>query len=794
MNLPNKINQVLNLAPHEWPRVTVAWGMAFLSRTGFIIGWSILLAIFISRVGIELLPLLFLSNAVFVMLGTLVYRKWIHRLSQELLITSTVILAGAFLISSIFFLGNQTFVFFVLFLIAESVFLAQLNILLSLFNEELFSPLESQRTFPLIESAETIGGIVGGLTLSLFSSSIPTYKFIILWALLLFFILPLVLRFNPKTMEVPRLEEKQQENKVLEQKVKPFAQLKKIPFLKSLMIIVVLHWAIMNILEFQYSKAIQMSVASEMGNLVLDPSLQENYEHLIAQKLGTLHVIFNSAALLMQLIFASRIIQYLGITSSMLLHPLVTLVNLFWMTFRFNFFTASLTRGSYELTSILFKSAYDSSYYAIPHSLRSDAKELMQGLMKPLGAVLGTVSMIVIAFKLEGENQNFGLNVFLTFLAIFMVILIQGLSKKYTEMSEQNLSHKLDLATRLNAVEILAQKGHQKTTQALRKIFKREREPEILKDSIIHTLGLQEDLESVSTILEALGHPSERIRLSAVEALSHFTSLKKHIMDQSFTRYRVVDVLKARLDEEKEPVILEKLVRVFYQIDPELLISLLMESLKNAGQGKKPLIQMFKLFHDVNLPFYLQEELNSKEPEIRGACIIALWQFKPLRAGLRHHSMQMLLSSKEELILTGLEVSGEIGDHHCKNEIKKFLEHPNKKIQEKAVLALAKMSDETIIPHLLKALSSPVHEWFERTENILAILPKGFRQKVRALHDLNIVEEIHRHINRLKHLEIDRWSQEALEFLRKLYRKINAHHEVHRIDRILDSRKPVSSP
>ena len=63
----------------------------------------------------------------------------------------------------------------------------------------------------------------------------------------------------------------------------------------------------------------------------------ENYEHLIAQKLGTLHLIFNVAALIMQLVVASRIITFLGVTASMMLHPLIMLLNVLVMTFQFNF-------------------------------------------------------------------------------------------------------------------------------------------------------------------------------------------------------------------------------------------------------------------------------------------------------------------------------------------------------------------------------------------------------------------------------------------------------------------------
>ncbi|MEK7524452.1 MAG: hypothetical protein AAB588_05495, partial [Patescibacteria group bacterium] len=256
MNLFNRINQVLNLSPREWPRVLVAWSMIFLSRAGYIIGGSILLALFLSRIGIELLPLLFLGNALLMMVGTAIYRNLIHRVRQELLIASTVLFASALLVASIWFLQENSLLFYGLFLFAESVLLSQLNILISLFNEELFSPLESQRTFPIIESAETFGGITGGLLLSVFADSLPSYKFILIWVILLLCILPIVLRYNARTMEIPKLKEED----INEKESSHFSALRKFPFLREMMVVVMFFWAIMNVLEFQYTKAIQENV------------------------------------------------------------------------------------------------------------------------------------------------------------------------------------------------------------------------------------------------------------------------------------------------------------------------------------------------------------------------------------------------------------------------------------------------------------------------------------------------------------------------------------------------------
>ncbi len=803
MQILDKLNRLLNVSSREWPRICIAWGMTFLARIGFIIGGSVLLAVFLSRVGIDLLPGLFLVNALFMMLGALVFRKIIHKFRRELLITSVVIAAAVSLLISIFFLESNTLLFFIFFLLAESVLLSQLNILVSLFNEELFSPLESQRTFPIIESAETLGGIVGGLSLSLFAVEIPTYKFILFWLLLLMAILPIVLLFNPRTMDIPKLEEADEHSAKPHKKLhENFQELKKIPFLKALMIVVVLNWAIINVLEFQYTKAIQQDVYStQEETLVVEPSdavqlaeeiTQEDYQQIIAQKLGTLHLIFSSAALFMQLIFTSRILTLLGITSSMLLHPLVTLLNMIWMTLRFNFFSASMARGSYELTGIVFKNAYDSSYYSIPHSIRSDAKEWMQGVMKPLGAMLGTVCMIVVAFTLKGAVQTLALNFILITLSLVMSFWVFGLGRKYTQMSEQNLSHKLDLPTRLNAIEILAQKGHEKTTVSLQKILKRDNEPEILKESILNTLGLQEDPESISSILEMLSSKNEHLRLASAQALSHFEKLKKHLMEQSFTRYRVIESLKERLKKEQNEAIREELVHVFYELAPETLTEFLIETIQKEDKEKATFIRMLRLFHDSNLRFYLEEYLASKDPAVKAAAVVALWQFKPIRNELKHHLSQMLSSPKETVLCEGIEACGTVKEASFKQELKKHLQHTSPKVQKIALLALAQMEEASTIPTLVEALSDPAHEWFQKTFSLLANFPKQFRETLQSALNLKITEKINRILSKERAKKIHELPHETLLLLEQLYSKINAHHEVHKIKKVLASKEKGS--
>ena len=81
----SRFHKLINIEPEEWPRVSKAWLTIFLSRFGFIVGWSTLTALFLSKVGIQFLPTLFLANAILVVFGTFLFKPLTHRLSKEML-------------------------------------------------------------------------------------------------------------------------------------------------------------------------------------------------------------------------------------------------------------------------------------------------------------------------------------------------------------------------------------------------------------------------------------------------------------------------------------------------------------------------------------------------------------------------------------------------------------------------------------------------------------------------------------------------------------------------------------
>ena len=163
----------------------------------------------------------------------------------------------------------------------------------------------------------------------------------------------------------------------------------------------------MNVLEFQYTKAIEQAITKKQEATIahIDPkifraavlsspngvegagfvnenkrALTVSEEALLAEKLGVFKSIFSAAALVIQALFASRIITGLGVVGGMLLHPIVMLMSLVGMFLKFGFTSSFISKINFEMTNVVYKNSYFASHYAFPKTIRDQSAEFLKAL------------------------------------------------------------------------------------------------------------------------------------------------------------------------------------------------------------------------------------------------------------------------------------------------------------------------------------------------------------------------------------------------------------------------------
>jgi len=65
------LNKIFNIYHGEWLRVGMSFLIQFFYRIGFVIGWTIIVALFVEKYGISNLPYLFILNAFFIIFGSI---------------------------------------------------------------------------------------------------------------------------------------------------------------------------------------------------------------------------------------------------------------------------------------------------------------------------------------------------------------------------------------------------------------------------------------------------------------------------------------------------------------------------------------------------------------------------------------------------------------------------------------------------------------------------------------------------------------------------------------------------
>jgi len=806
----NFLGKLLNISEHEWPRVIVSWVITLFLRIGFIIGWTVIMSMFINRIGIEQLPLLFVVNAILVITGTVIFSRFLEKIRKEILIIINILLAVILIISATLFVIYSGWIFFGLILIAQSVLISQLNIVISLVVEELFTPLESQRTFPIIESSETIGSIIGGIIVSALAYSIPSYKFFYIWVLCLMLVIPIILSFKSLSTDIPTFEHKKDDNKGGWEKITgSFKKTQKSPFLKGLIIVILLQWMVINLVEFQYMKSVEQSITETPEETLASENIEgtlkadilntsenaeeskedvtikndtKNEEEALTEKLGMLQVIFGIATLAMQLFLSSRIIKGLGIIKSMAIHPLVTLANMVNMILKFNIVTASTTKAFSEMSGILFLNAYHSSYYAFEENIRGQMKELLEGVIKPSGAVLGMGLIILLENFARGTKLTFTINIILVIIAIISAALISSLQTKYTEQSRKNIDKSENNHTRINAIEILAQRGHKIDHQQLIKIILKENEPEEVQLKAVETLKQRKDPETLPDLLTCIKSKNPNVRLAIIETLGEFKDLHKHFFKSGFGHYRIQETLKEIFEREEHEEIRSAIIKVLAQLNQRDLIPFILKNL-NSPEEKivADCIYICSLFKDPNSIYYLEQYLDNPSPKIRANAIIALWQFKNLRSKLNHYLEQLIQSAEKEKRLMGMYIIGELKLKEKKTELFKLLKEDG----IDAVLALAKLSEPSALTRLLDHIINNKKDW-KKIKKQINQLPKKFVERLKQYLHQEVSHKIHKILIAHSHLKPEEFDRETLEELMYLYDLIQESKAKSQIENILN--------
>ncbi|MBI4231808.1 hypothetical protein HY605_01135, partial [Candidatus Peregrinibacteria bacterium] len=725
----------------EWSRIALAWFLRFFYRVAFVLGWTLVLGLFVSRYGIAALPFLFALIAVFTIIGSFLYSLFIHRFAKEDMIIGSIFVIGVCL-----FLSTQLYenlvLFFSLLVVVVSIFLMQLKILLDGYIEEMFSALESERAFPLIEAADTIGGIIAGLAIAILSSFFEPHRFIYLWIGVIFLIIP-VLLYHQSLADKERLFEDSRRlvkaPGILTKFKETLVNKRYSLYIRGLFLIVLFQWFLFNLLEFQYTKAVYQNVS----HVVLEAG--SGFEHAFIHDLGILFILFSSSALLIQFFLGSRLFNYLGIFGTMLIHPIVTIFSLFGISMSFSFGTAVLAKNNFTITSVLYTNAYHSSYYGIRENSRAYARELLEGIVRPVGAIFGTLFLLSLQYFFSGAALVLSVNILMLLAACGMFYVMYLQQERYTQLAINDLRSSSEKAVRMNAIDILSQRGHGSAIVHLVRILRDDRESLSMKVAALRALAELQNSEVLEDILSCLKSSKSELRVAALDTLSTFKFLLNGPSKNLYLKSQVIEALKDLYVREKSDEVLQKLINIMSLLSGVSTVEFLLTVLQSRSLShKSEAILALRRFDDANLTGFVVPYLRSNNLSLRISAAISLASNQSCRASAMGIVSTFLHSSCARKIALALYAIGELGLVTEKALCQRFLKSKNEMLRAEAAIALCRMgytsSVTTLIDLLLRGGVSVQRILKRRIANLDVRIYKNIDKIVRGM----VFEEIER--------------------------------------------------
>ncbi len=784
--------------------------MRLLLHAGTVLGFTIIIAYFISYYGATQLPLLFVLLSIGTLIGTFAIQKLIQKISIKKLLQYSSVLIGMLILIN--FITIQYFHKSLLFFISTtgiifSVGITQINILFSLYIESSFSPLESEETFPIIEAGEPIGGLISGIIAYITSTYFSTELLLIYWSIL-FFLFAFV-QFGKEFIFNETNEQhscilfmQKKENKTDDKTLNNYFQI----ILKNKLVINLFLFAFLQSAGYILIELIYAMSASVLFDH--QHTLQAQVSTELAHGIGEFHVWTYGILLLLQITLASKIQHIFGIVKSMFIQPLLQIFTTFLTLISGSFFIGLLGKGVYEITGGISRNSYHSSFYVFSSKVREEIKEFLEGFARPMGMI--SISLFTMIISVFFFKMGLGFMEFYIFCSVFLIIILgislffyYNIKDEYTHLALHNVQHEESIEEIFDAIEILSQNGHKNTIHILSKLLKKKEQSELIQIKILEAFGDLQQSPSIPDLLWALHHDNKNIQQSAVKALGKFKSLKKIMINQIFSRHKIITSLQTVFLNADSKKLRLSVIKLFKDMQyPEIASFLISTLSKNnhtinfeqINKEKRDTIFCAILgcsyFHDISIAYYVQPFLNSNDSYIKSASIIALWQFKRYKKELLQHIHDMLNSQDPNMKMSGIYTIGELKLFHFLPIVQTiFTTTKDLHIHKHCVIAFIKMGFDSHIPRVLNLMFHTDENISKSTKKLLS--SPGIEQKTKEFIDNFIRKKVIDQIKKIvqkHHTSIYNLSTDTLEHLSALYSLIHEDKIVHTITQIITKR------
>src|SRR5215510_2321494 len=179
------LEKLFSVQPHEWPKVFLLLSVATLWGVSTSISRVASEGMFLSRLGVEYLPTLLLTNPLLVLGLSMLYSVYAERIAHDRLMIATVLLPVPLIVLlRLVILLDMPWVYFLLYTFVLA-YAALLMLSWSVYLATHYDIQEAKRLVPFISSGLLLGAIVGGLVVVGGVELLGPANMLVLWAVTL---------------------------------------------------------------------------------------------------------------------------------------------------------------------------------------------------------------------------------------------------------------------------------------------------------------------------------------------------------------------------------------------------------------------------------------------------------------------------------------------------------------------------------------------------------------------------------------------------------------------------------
>lgn len=747
-NLKNFAGPILKVREDEWRSLLTLTAIFFLLFTCLIYGRSIRTSLFLKTYGIKNLPLMYLLTYVVLAIVSTIYTALVDRFDKaRLLTTSSIFFSGLFIVSK-FFIVFPPFIIF--------IFVAvEINSILTIIQFWAFADIkytgrEAKRLFPLIMLFGLFSAAIAGMGMPFVLRIIQVNNIFIFLGILMFMNYLILRRLTSEKSGIIKSKAHYNKHEKGESPLKEYIQQIKegfvfiahSKFMLSYTGMTMSLYLVNGVIEYEFANAAGQSFASLTD---------------LTQYFGLVQAGATFLAFLTQLFLTTRVIEAFGIPVVLSFYPVAIFIAISAMTSTFGLITSSLSKVTNDLFLYSIHDTVSSLLLnPIPEKLRGRARIFIQGITRPLAAIISSLYLIYATRELSTRT------ICMTALTVIVVWFYASrkIANKYLGILVDNLKEG-DIDLKKYSMQTLSKLQSQDMIESLSGILHHKDQDDksnstpllnrIFSAQLLYNIGSSKSLSSltclindscpqlkvfglkairslksnkyVNEVIESINHPSPDIRMEAIDTYKEISEAP-------------ANCLTNLMEKEDDPAIKGALIKALVKLGGpakenssiKIFLDMLISSKKDKnGICASNIIAEMKL---LSYGSYLTGLLKNKNEKVIDAAIKALgsisfdgaipclvpflsdgrFSIASYEALLKYRHRVIpyfktyLLKSKGSVESFSLIISllGELGDENAGRIVANYIKDSNEKIRLTALNALYKLQNTSKKTYLSK--------------------------------------------------------------------------------------------